>query len=99
MRKLIREKQGTKPEEVDEDEDDDLEDIDRISKEDAYLFPIFGSITLTGLFLAFKYLDKVRSGQCLCQRIICHILMQSVYIVSYTCSESLISYYRPTLLC
>lgn len=57
VRKMLRERQGKKPDE--EEEDDDLEDIDRITKEEAYLFPIFGSITLLGLFLAFKYLDKV----------------------------------------
>lgn len=57
IRKMLRERQGKKADE--EEEDDDLEDIDRITKEEAYLFPIFGSITLLGLFLAFKYLDKV----------------------------------------
>lgn len=59
VRKMLRERQGKKADER-EEEDDDLEDIDRITKEEAYLFPIFGSITLLGLFLAFKYLDKVR---------------------------------------
>ena len=54
---MLRERQGKKA--SDEEEDDDLEDIDRITKEEAYLFPIFGSTTLVGLFLAFKYLDKV----------------------------------------
>lgn len=58
VRKMLRERQGKKADET-EEEEDDLEDIDRITKEEAYLFPIFGSITLLGLFLAFKYLDKV----------------------------------------
>ncbi|KAK9897676.1 hypothetical protein P389DRAFT_183385 [Cystobasidium minutum MCA 4210] len=57
VRKMLRERQGKKADET-EEEEDDLEDIDRITKEEAYLFPIFGSITLLGLFLAFKYLDK-----------------------------------------
>ncbi|GAA6008143.1 hypothetical protein JCM11491_001900 [Sporobolomyces phaffii] len=38
-----------------EEEDDDVE---RLTTEDAYLFPILGSVVLFGLFLAFKYLDK-----------------------------------------
>jgi len=61
IRKLLRERRGVKPgdDDEEEEEEDDLEDIDRITKEEAYLFPIFGSITLLGLFLAFKYLDKV----------------------------------------
>lgn len=61
IRKLLKERRGIKPgdDDEDEEEEDDLEDIDRITKEEAYLFPIFGSITLLGLFLAFKYLDKV----------------------------------------
>lgn len=58
VRKLLKERKGLAPDE-EEEEEDDLEDIDRITKEEAYLFPIFGSITLLGLFLAFKYLDKV----------------------------------------
>lgn len=58
-RKLIRERRGVKGDDEEEEEEDDLEDIDRITKEEAYLFPVFGSITLMGLFLAFKYLDKV----------------------------------------
>jgi minor histocompatibility antigen H13 len=59
VRKRLRERRGVEADEQEDDEDDDLEDIDRISKEEAYLFPVFGSITLLGLFLAFKYLDKV----------------------------------------
>lgn len=59
VRKLLKERKRGKTADDEEEEEDDLEDIDRITKEEAYLFPIFGSITLLGLFLAFKYLDKV----------------------------------------
>ncbi|GAA6064332.1 hypothetical protein JCM10212_003577 [Sporobolomyces blumeae] len=48
-------KKLTKEEQHEEDEEDDVE---RLTAEDAYIFPILGSCVLFGLFLAFKYLDK-----------------------------------------
>lgn len=68
VRKLLKERKSVKDAgaEEEEEEEDDIEDIDRITKEEAYLFPIFGSITLLGLFLAFKYLDKVHSNALVC---------------------------------
>lgn len=41
------------------DEEDDDEDIDRLTKHDAYSFPILGSVVLFSLYLAFQYLPKV----------------------------------------
>jgi minor histocompatibility antigen H13 len=35
-----------------------LEEKETLSEKDAYKFPIFGSISLFGLYAAFKYLDK-----------------------------------------
>ncbi|CED85513.1 Uncharacterized conserved protein [Phaffia rhodozyma] len=44
----------------DEDEDDEYEgDVDRISFSDAWMFPILGSCMLGGLYLLFKYVDKI----------------------------------------
>ncbi|SCZ88704.1 BZ3500_MvSof-1268-A1-R1_Chr2-1g04582 [Microbotryum saponariae] len=50
-------------EDDDEDEDDDEEDeedevVDRLTAQDAYLFPILGSVVLFTLYLAFTFLDK-----------------------------------------
>ncbi|EIN11583.1 hypothetical protein PUNSTDRAFT_131744 [Punctularia strigosozonata HHB-11173 SS5] len=41
-----------------EDDDDDEDITDRLSSEDAWLFPVFGSITLFGMYLVVKYLGK-----------------------------------------
>ncbi|GAA5893947.1 aspartic endopeptidase [Sporobolomyces salmoneus] len=40
------------------DEEEEETEVERLTTEDAYLFPILGSFVLFGLFLAFKYLDK-----------------------------------------
>jgi minor histocompatibility antigen H13 len=34
------------------------EDAEQLSKEDAYLFPVFGSIALLGVYLVFRYLPR-----------------------------------------
>ncbi|GAA5984411.1 hypothetical protein JCM5350_003352 [Sporobolomyces pararoseus] len=48
-----------KQSETEEDEEDEEDEaVDRLTTEDAYMFPILGSCVLFGLFLAFKYLDK-----------------------------------------
>ncbi|KAH8083767.1 signal peptide peptidase-domain-containing protein [Cristinia sonorae] len=41
-----------------EDEDDDEEIPDRLSSTDAWLFPVFGSMVLFGLYLVVKYVGK-----------------------------------------
>ncbi|KAF9897758.1 hypothetical protein BX616_005040 [Lobosporangium transversale] len=41
-----------------DDSDDEDEATESMSLEDAYMFPVFGSITLFGLYLVFRYLDK-----------------------------------------
>ncbi|KAG0369894.1 signal peptide peptidase-domain-containing protein [Gamsiella multidivaricata] len=46
-----------KPEDSDDSDDED-EASESMSLEDAYMFPIFGSITLFGLYLVFRYVDK-----------------------------------------
>ncbi|KAJ3570962.1 hypothetical protein NP233_g4061 [Leucocoprinus birnbaumii] len=38
------------------DEEDEAEEIERLSSEDAWLFPIIGSVALFGLYTAVKYL-------------------------------------------
>lgn len=43
---------------IEEEEIDDDEEVDRLELQDAYMFPILGSCVLSGLFFAFKYLDK-----------------------------------------
>ncbi|KAF9209306.1 hypothetical protein CPC16_009942, partial [Podila verticillata] len=40
------------------DSDDEDETTESMSLEDAYMFPLFGSMTLFGLYLVFKYIDK-----------------------------------------
>jgi minor histocompatibility antigen H13 len=42
-----------------QDDDEDDEDIpDRLSSEDAWLFPVFGSVVLFGLYMIVKYFGK-----------------------------------------
>ncbi|KAF9360762.1 hypothetical protein BGX26_007888 [Mortierella sp. AD094] len=41
-----------------DDSDDEDEASESMSLEDAYMFPVFGSITLFGLYLVFRYIDK-----------------------------------------
>ncbi|GAA5870901.1 hypothetical protein JCM1840_002725 [Sporobolomyces johnsonii] len=55
VKKKLRELDGHADQAEDEEEDDE---VDRLTAEDAYLFPVFGSVVLFTLFLAFKYLDK-----------------------------------------
>ncbi|TBU33763.1 signal peptide peptidase-domain-containing protein [Dichomitus squalens] len=43
---------GTEPDEEDEQE------VERLSSQDAYLFPVFGSVVLFGLYLIVKYYGK-----------------------------------------
>ncbi|KPV74605.1 uncharacterized protein RHOBADRAFT_14989 [Rhodotorula graminis WP1] len=45
--------------EADREDDDDDEVVERMTREDAYFFPILGSCVLLFLFLCFKYLDPV----------------------------------------
>ncbi|KAF9114351.1 hypothetical protein BGX27_011092 [Mortierella sp. AM989] len=42
----------------DDSSDDEDEVTESMSLEDAYMFPIFGSATLFGLYLLFRYIDK-----------------------------------------
>ncbi|GAA5908683.1 hypothetical protein JCM8208_002187 [Rhodotorula glutinis] len=56
LRAATRGKQGEVDGEDDEDED---EVVERMTREDAYFFPILGSCVLLFLFLCFKYLDPV----------------------------------------
>ncbi|GAA5844294.1 hypothetical protein JCM3766R1_002901 [Sporobolomyces carnicolor] len=44
--------------EGEEDDEDDDSEVERLTTEDAYLFPVLGSVVLFSLFIAFKYLDK-----------------------------------------
>ncbi|KAF9197052.1 hypothetical protein BGZ50_000002 [Haplosporangium sp. Z 11] len=46
-----------KPEDSDDSSDED-EPSESMSMEDAYMFPVFGSITLFGLYLVFRFVDK-----------------------------------------
>ncbi|KAI1316461.1 hypothetical protein EDD11_009951 [Mortierella claussenii] len=41
-----------------DDSDDEDEASESMSLEDAYMFPVFGSITLFGLYLVFRFVDK-----------------------------------------
>ncbi|GAA5856980.1 hypothetical protein JCM9279_000521 [Rhodotorula babjevae] len=42
-----------------EDDEDEDEVVERMTREDAYFFPVLGSCVLLFLFLCFKYLDPV----------------------------------------
>jgi hypothetical protein len=46
-------------EDASHEEDEEDEEIDRLTKEDAYTFPILGSVVLFGLYCCFKYLPKI----------------------------------------
>ncbi|KAF9974132.1 hypothetical protein BGZ65_008894 [Modicella reniformis] len=52
------EKSKKKKEEDDSDSDDEESVSESMSLEDAYMFPLFGSITLFGLYLVFRFIDK-----------------------------------------
>ncbi|GAA5820286.1 hypothetical protein JCM11251_005557 [Rhodosporidiobolus azoricus] len=58
-RKRLREIRGKKEEKEDEESDEEDEEVERLTRDDAYLFPVIGSVVLFSLFLAFKYLPKV----------------------------------------
>lgn len=50
--KALRKEKGLK------ETDDDEEEVQGVSSEGAWMFPLLGSAVLVSLFLAFKYLDK-----------------------------------------
>lgn len=56
-KKRLRLHEGV-PEQQHDDEDED-EEIERLGKTDAYMFPILGSVVLFCLYCAFTYLPKV----------------------------------------
>ncbi|KAF9438882.1 hypothetical protein BGZ76_003568 [Entomortierella beljakovae] len=49
-------KKKKKDDESDSDDEDEV--TESMSLEDAYMFPVLGSITLFGLYLVFRYIDK-----------------------------------------
>ncbi|KAK3830777.1 MAG: minor 13 [Linnemannia elongata] len=52
-------KKSKKDSKEDSDDSDDEDEVtESMSLEDAYMFPIFGSMTLFGLYLVFRYIDK-----------------------------------------
>ncbi|KAF8936838.1 hypothetical protein BGZ47_009303 [Haplosporangium gracile] len=52
-------KKSKKDSKEDSDDSDDEDEVtESMSLEDAYMFPVFGSITLFGLYLVFRYIDK-----------------------------------------
>ncbi|BGP40092.1 hypothetical protein JCM10449v2_004050 [Rhodotorula kratochvilovae] len=57
-RKLREAKKADKDGEDSEDEDEEDEAVERLTREDAYFFPLLGSGVLLTLFLCFKYLDR-----------------------------------------
>jgi minor histocompatibility antigen H13 len=48
----------TRTSEDESSSDEDEPTIDMVSSEDAWMFPIGGSVMLVGLYVLFKYLDK-----------------------------------------
>ncbi|KDN52343.1 hypothetical protein K437DRAFT_272549 [Tilletiaria anomala UBC 951] len=60
LRKQLRKrkKDDAADEAEDEDEDDGLRVGEKVTSEDAWLFPVFGSAVLFGMYLVFRYLDK-----------------------------------------
>lgn len=44
--------------ETSDSEDDEEDALERLSANEAYLFPVIGSAVLGGLYLVFKYLGK-----------------------------------------
>ncbi|CAG8588008.1 8560_t:CDS:2 [Ambispora leptoticha] len=53
-----KKKSKKEPQPPESDSSDEEETIESLSTEDAYLFPVFGSIVLFSLYLIFKLLDK-----------------------------------------
>jgi len=40
------------------DEEEDEDEAEKMTAKDAYMFPVYGSLVLFSLYLAFKFLDK-----------------------------------------
>ncbi|GAA5984748.1 hypothetical protein JCM11641_002172 [Rhodosporidiobolus odoratus] len=57
-RKKLRELEGDKKTKQEEEEEEEENDGERLTREDAYWFPVLGSVVLFSLFLCFKYLPK-----------------------------------------
>ncbi|KAF9127437.1 hypothetical protein BGW39_005892 [Mortierella sp. 14UC] len=54
-----KQKKKSKKDKDDSDDSDDEDEVtESMSLEDAYMFPIFGSMTLFGLYLVFRFVDK-----------------------------------------
>ncbi|KDE08853.1 hypothetical protein MVLG_00953 [Microbotryum lychnidis-dioicae p1A1 Lamole] len=53
-----RKARGQEEDEEEDEEDEEDEVVDRLTAQDAYLFPILGSVVLFSLYLAFTFLDK-----------------------------------------
>ncbi|BGP16290.1 hypothetical protein JCM10213_008270 [Rhodosporidiobolus nylandii] len=60
-RRKLRELRGGKGKTAAEDPEDEEDDdeVERLTREDAYWFPVLGSVVLFSLFLAFKFLPKI----------------------------------------
>ncbi|GAA6034028.1 hypothetical protein JCM8097_000656 [Rhodosporidiobolus ruineniae] len=58
-KKKLKQLEGEKETKEQDDEDDEEDQVERLSREDAYWFPVLGSVVLFSLFLAFKYLPKI----------------------------------------
>lgn len=58
-RKKLRQA-GDDSEDVDEEEEEEEEESsnETLTSEDAWLFPVFGSAVLFGMYLTFRYIDK-----------------------------------------
>lgn len=55
---VLKKKSGNNSADSVESSDDEDEEIERMTSEDAYWFPVLGSGALLSLYLVFKYLDK-----------------------------------------
>lgn len=40
------------------DEEEEEDEAEKMTAKDAYMFPVYGSLVLFSLYLAFKFLDK-----------------------------------------
>ncbi|GAA5909639.1 hypothetical protein JCM6882_008451 [Rhodosporidiobolus microsporus] len=58
-KKRLRALKGEKKAKEEEESDDEDEEVERLTRDDAYWFPVLGSVVLFSLFLAFKYLPKI----------------------------------------
>ncbi|GJN90481.1 hypothetical protein Rhopal_003492-T1 [Rhodotorula paludigena] len=57
-KRKLRKAQKERGESGDDEEDDEDDVVERLTREDAYIFPFLGSGVLLTLFLAFKFLSK-----------------------------------------